>query len=92
VAVLAFFSAIYGIVVQRSTARKRAALDLFLKTELDKAIVDTYHTYNEAVDVLGTITNIEAFSKSDKDNYLVIRNVLNIHELVAVGIKKDIPG
>jgi hypothetical protein len=40
--------------------------------------------------VLGTVTDVEAFSKSDKDKYRVIRNVLNIHELVAVGVRKDV--
>ena len=43
VAVLAFGSAICGIGVQRSIARKRAAIDFFLKTEMDEKMWDAYH-------------------------------------------------
>jgi hypothetical protein len=88
VATLAFGSAFYGIVAQLSIARKRAALDLFIRTELDKAMVETYEKFNEAVDTLSAEQNIEEFSKSEK--YRLIRSILNVHELVAVGVHKDI--
>jgi hypothetical protein len=58
VAVLAFVSAAYGIWSQRSIARKRAALDLFLKTELDKAMVDAYDKYMQGVKVLKNDTDM----------------------------------
>ncbi len=88
VAVAAFFAAFYGIIVQRSTARKRAALDLFFKTELDRAMVDTYEKFNKAVESLRADTKMDDFRKTDE--YRQIRSVLNIHELVAVGVHNKV--
>jgi hypothetical protein len=39
IAAVATCIAVYSISAQRSVARKRAALDLFFKTELDSSIV-----------------------------------------------------
>jgi hypothetical protein len=88
IAVLAFVSAAYGIWSQRSIARKRAALDLFLKTELDKAMVDAYDKYKQGVKVLKDDTDMEEFCQ--KSEYGHIRSALNIHELVAVGIHNGV--
>jgi hypothetical protein len=74
VAVLAFGSAIYGIMDQRSVARKRAALDLFLRTELDRTLVETYEKYNKAVDSFREDIAMEQFSKTD--DYRLIRSIL----------------
>ena len=88
IAVLAFGSAVYGILDQRSIARKRAALDLFVRTELDTAMVETYNKYNKAVESLRDDTDIEEFSKTEE--YRLVRSALNIHELVAVGIRDKV--
>jgi hypothetical protein len=88
VATLAFGSAVYGIRDQRLIARKRAALDLFFKTELDRELVETYQKYDKAVDAITEDISIEQFAKTN--NYKLIRSILNIHELVAVGIRDNV--
>ena len=69
-------------------ARKRAAIDIFLKTEMDRNLVEAYEDYQEAVRVLKTSPPLEQFctEEASKKHYLAIRRFLNIHELIAVGI------
>lgn len=88
VAMFAFGSAVYGILDQRAVARKRAALDLFLKTELDKAMVETYEKYDAAIGCIRADTSMAEFAKTPE--YRLIRSVLNIHELVSVGVRKNV--
>ena len=42
VATVAGIVAIVSIIVTKSIARKRAAIDLFLKTDMDKGMVDAH--------------------------------------------------
>jgi hypothetical protein len=41
-AIFAVIAALISIFVQRSVARKRAAIDFFLKTEMDQTLLDAY--------------------------------------------------
>jgi hypothetical protein len=67
IAVLAFGSAVYAILDQRSIARKRAALDLFVKAELDRAMVETYDKYNKAADSLRDDRDRCIFQRKSRD-------------------------
>src|ERR1700737_2963985 len=49
VATIAGIVAIISILVTKSIARKRAAIDLFLKTDMDKGMVDAHIAFEEAV-------------------------------------------
>ncbi|SRR6266487_1343926 len=80
--------AVYSIRAQRSIARKRAALDVFFKTELDKAIIDAYDRSYQAIGALNAATSMEEFCKTAE--YHDIKSCLNIHELVAVGIHNGV--
>src|ERR1700676_1041983 len=86
VATVAGIVAVISILVTKSIARKRAAIDFFLKTDMDKGMVDAHKDFEAALEILKTHKGTMAeFSKLDA--YKNIRAYLNIHELVAVGIK-----
>jgi hypothetical protein len=52
VAVLAFIGAVTSIMVQRGLAKKKAAIDVFFKTEMDEKLVTAYEKYNKAVKLM----------------------------------------
>jgi hypothetical protein len=93
VATVAGIVAIISIIVTKSIARKRAAIDFFLKTDMDKGMVDAHAAFEEAVIALKQHLEdgkaIEEFCKGGK-TYKDVRAYLNIHELVAVGIKNKV--
>jgi len=82
--------AAFGIAVQRRLARRRAAIDLFLKTEADKHLMDAYDEFWTGIEHMGTMP-IQDFcdskNASSRTHYFAVRKYLNLHELIAVGIK-----
>jgi hypothetical protein len=91
IALSAVIVAAIGIRVQWRMARKRAAIDFFLKTEMDAHLVETYDNFWAAIRVMKNTPSIEEFCTSlNKDvrrSYFHVRRYLNIHEVIAVGIK-----
>ena len=88
VAVAAAGFAWRAIHVQRSIARKRAAIDIFMKTEMDEKILASYYNYVEAAKHLDNVGDMDGFARTE--NYKTIRNYLNIHELIAVGMYQGV--
>src|SRR5947209_1788188 len=88
IASIALVVAVTSIWVQRNIARKRAALDFFLKTELDRTMVETLDTYSDALESVTAETNLEEFSNTPA--YKHVQAFLNIHELIAVGVRKGV--
>jgi hypothetical protein len=93
VAVVALAVAAGSIWWQRQVARQRAALDFFIKTEMDAHLVDAYDKFWQGIDQMKTMTVSDFYSSKDKGirkHYFSVRKYLNVHELVAVGIKRRI--
>ena len=98
VATVAGLIAWYSIHVTRSTARKRAAIDFFLKTDMDAGMVAAHRSFQNALksmeDHVRSGKSMDSFVKGDdglsSDAYLALTGYLNIHELVAVGIKNKV--
>src|SRR5215471_8229952 len=65
----------WAILEQRNIARRRAAIDFFLKTELDQTVVDLWDKFNK---LAPTISSGGALSDLDRNN---VRAWLNICEL-----------
>jgi len=90
VAVIAVAVAGTGIAVQWWLARKRAAIDFFLKTEADKYLLDAYDEFYKGITKMKSLP-INEFCTSQNEEvracYFAVRKYLNIHELIAVGIK-----
>jgi hypothetical protein len=93
VAVFALGTAIVSISIQKGIARKRAAIDFFLKTEMDPDAKKSHDEYKKAIDPLRMIVTdkgVMGNSFANTDHYWAIRNYLNLHELLAVGVLKAV--
>jgi hypothetical protein len=88
IATVAALIAIISILVQRSIAKRRAAIDFFLKTDLDEKMIDAHTKYRDAVSALKTSTDLGAFAESNHGR--AMRTYLNIHELMAVGVHRKV--
>jgi Domain of unknown function (DUF4760) len=68
--------------VQRDIARRRAAIDFFLKTEMDEELIELYEKFKRInVAALRSVPN-----NVDLEDYKDARSFLNICELIAVGV------
>ena len=92
IAMLAGGIAIWNIHSQRAIARRRAAFDLFLKTETDEKMLTAYDNFHLGINEMKNARNIQGFCtyKKTRQSYLSIRKYLNVHELVAVGIYEEV--
>jgi hypothetical protein len=92
VAVAAGIIAIWNIKSQREIARKRAAFDVFLKTETDEKMLTAYDNFHAGIIEMKKATSMEEFCTSEqtRPHYLWIRKYLNVHELIAVAIRENV--
>jgi hypothetical protein len=92
VAFLALIAAYRSIESQREIARKRAAMDFFAKTEMDQHTLGQHKSFRKACENLkGYLSEnkpLEEFAKTDE--YHSIRDYLNLHELMGVGINREV--
>jgi hypothetical protein len=85
IALLAAVIALIALFIQRDTARRRAAIDFFLKTEMDNDLIDAYNDFNDLAPQIAAIISRPTLSKRD-DDYKKLIKWLNICELIAVGV------
>ncbi len=92
IAATAGYLAFRSIQSQRSIARRRAAFDLFLKTETDEKMITAYDHFHDGIAAMRKAPSAESFCTSEQTRkpYLSIRKYLNVHELVAVGIREEV--
>jgi hypothetical protein len=92
VGVLAGTIALYSIYVTRSIARKRATIDFFLKTEVDKSILELFQNFYGHLSVvekhIEDRTPVAEILGSAE--YKTVHACLNMHELIAVGIENKV--
>src|SRR5664280_2734479 len=88
----ALYAAYNSIQSQREIARKRAAMDFFIKTETDKDTLEAHKRFTAAVEImrahLAKNRTLDEFA--DADEYWDIRSYLNLHELMGVGINQRV--
>jgi hypothetical protein len=87
VALLALVIAVASIVTQRRIARRRAAIDFFLKTEMDEKMVSAFEALEDSIRALQQAPSMQEFSRTSECKK--IRAYLSIHELMAVGIHNN---
>jgi hypothetical protein len=75
---------------QKDIARKRASIDFFLKTETDSYMLSAWKEFEAARLAVAKCEEIEIFPELDAARWTSLRNYLNLHELMAVGIKKKV--
>lgn len=90
VALAAFIVAWLSLGTQKSIARKRAAIDVFLKTEMDRSMIDAFSAYERALEELDKAESAEALHKDSSESYNAIRTYLNINELIAIGVNRKV--
>ncbi|MGY3690835.1 hypothetical protein ACVIGA_000915 [Bradyrhizobium sp. USDA 3240] len=92
IALIASIVAMRAIRVQRSIAKNRAAVDFFIKTEMDQPMLTAHAKYEAAALVLSSHTaNSTLMAQFEaSEEYTHVRSYLNIHELLAVGIRKGV--
>jgi uncharacterized membrane protein len=79
-----------GIGIQYGLARKRAAIDFFLKTEGDKQLLDAYDDFWKGIETMKKVPISDFCTSEDfevRKHYFAVRKYLNVHERVAIGIK-----
>jgi Domain of unknown function (DUF4760) len=88
----ALFAAYKSIQSQREIARKRAATDFFLKTEMDGDTLASHKKFVDASeDLKALITQGKPFEQFvGTAHYYAMRDYLNLHELIAVAILNDV--
>lgn len=90
----ALITAITAICKQTQVARRRAAIDFFLKTDLDEKMLEAHKSFEAALKALkahlATGKSVKNFEETQAENYRAILKYLNVHELVAVGIKNRV--
>jgi hypothetical protein len=85
IAVIAAATALTAVYVQRDIARRRAAIDFFLKTETDKEMVELYERF-KIIDTTA-LRSMPIPTLIDTTQYKDARRFLNICELIAVGVR-----
>jgi Domain of unknown function (DUF4760) len=69
-----------------AVARRRAAIDFFLKTEMDETVIDWYSKFKEKA---ASITS-KPDTEPGRRDYEDIRAFLSICELIAVGVNRGV--
>jgi hypothetical protein len=86
VALLAFIIAFLSLRSQSQTARRRATIDFFFKTEMDENIFKIYSDFRAALPNVVSIVSRPVLTHTDPD-YLALIKWLNICEMLAMGVR-----
>jgi Domain of unknown function (DUF4760) len=81
--------ALASLRTQKDIARKRAAIDVFLKTEMDKEMVKAFRAYEDGLDKAKQFGDISQFQHAEKESYSAVRTYLDINELICIGINSE---
>jgi len=86
IALIAATIAIISLRTQVAIARKRAAIDVFLKTEMDHAMLKAYLEYEDGLRESTSYPSADDFSKAEPEKYMAVRVYLDVNELICIGI------
>ena len=88
IALLAALIAVISILDQRNIARRRTAIDFFLKTQMDATGIELYNDFRRIAPGIAAITSMESFVATPEHSR--VRSFLNVCELIAVGINENV--
>lgn len=89
IALAAATVAIISVLTQKDIARKRAAIDVFLKTEMDKEMVKAYRAYEDGLEKSKQYQDIDQFQNTEIEAYRAVRTYLDVNELICIGIARE---
>jgi Domain of unknown function (DUF4760) len=81
--------ALASLRTQKDIARKRAAIDVFLKTEMDREMLNAYQKYEAGLEKAKEYQDIDQFKQSDAEAYRAVRTYLDVNELICIGINRE---
>jgi hypothetical protein len=84
IATAALVVATWSLLAQKAVARRRAAIDFFLNTEMDEKMLAAYNIYVQSKAKMNTCSDMTEFCRTE--HYDHVRAYLNILELMAVGV------
>jgi hypothetical protein len=87
VATAALVVATWSLLAQKAVARRRAAIDFFLKTEMDEKMLAAYNIYVENKTKIPLYSDMRDFCLTE--HYDHVRAYLNVLELMAVGVHNN---
>lgn len=90
IALIAATIAIASWRTQISIARKRAAIDMFLKTETDQGMLKAYRDYEAGLEALEKCQSAAEFEQKEPQKYLDVRVYLDVNELICIGINQRV--
>jgi hypothetical protein len=73
---------------KRTSLVKRAAIDVFLKTEMDKEMVKAYRAYEDGLEKSKRYKDIAQFYNAEIEVYRAVRTYLDVNELICIGINQ----
>jgi Domain of unknown function (DUF4760) len=84
--------AYHSIQNQKEIARKRAAMDFFAKTEMDRNTLEAHKDFTGATKKLkaSLVEGKMGPSFENSKEYWDIRDYLNLHELMSVGLMQEV--
>jgi hypothetical protein len=88
IAILAAIIAAISILEQRRIARRRAAIDFFLKTQMDDTMIELYNDFRRIAPGIAALPSMESFVATA--DHARVRAFLNVCELIAVGINQRV--
>lgn len=88
IALVAAIIALRGMYTQRDTARRRATIDFFFKTEMDDTVISAYYDFKDLAPQIPAIISRPTLSNRDSD-YRKLRKWLDLCELLAAGVNLD---
>jgi hypothetical protein len=86
IALTAAIVAILSLRAQVNIARRRAAIDIFLKTEMDQSMLAAYRDYVAGLKLSKQYGCINDFEKDHPGEYMAVRTYLDVNELICIGI------
>jgi hypothetical protein len=84
IATVALGVATWSLLAQKAVARRRAAIDFFLKTEMDEKMLVAYNSYVASRTKIPSYSDMREFCQTE--HYDHVRAYLNILELMAFGV------
>jgi hypothetical protein len=88
IALAAAIIAVISILNQRNIARRRAAIDFFLKTQMDDTMIELYNDFRRIAPGIAAVPSMESFVITA--DHARVRAFLNVCELIAVGINERV--
>ena len=77
IALVAATVAIVSLRTQVEIARKRAAIDVFLKTEMDQGMLTAYRDFEVGLKASKQYQDIDQFEKDHPSKYMAVRTYLD---------------